>query len=360
MKQQIGRRKFLGVAGLGLGAASLTALTGKGTGVSAANVVPPVTPSLPGQEEPVDWREVDRLHKLSAETFVAQIDPEKIGFFWGAKSGGRDKEFTIAEDGYKVFDITCKEVEWDTGGGQVFPAFTYDGIVPGPVVRVTVGDKVRFNITNEMTESTSIHFHGMTVPYTADGVTFVTNPPIEPGTTQTFEFEVKEPGSFMYHSHHNAAEQTVRGLLGALISEPADMSGEPQVTDDYIMVLNDSGLGYTINGMSFPHTQPIVGNLGDRIRVRIMNEGLMIHPMHLHGMFQYVTHKDGHALPAPYKVDTINIAPGERYDLVIDLTEPGLWAWHCHILTHAESRQGLFGMTTVLVVNAPGDRKSVV
>jgi FtsP/CotA-like multicopper oxidase with cupredoxin domain len=348
----MGRRKFLGVAGLGLGAASLTALTAKGSAANASSV-PPVSDPFPRQEEAVDWREIDRLHKEAVDTFVAQIDPEMIGFHWGAKGGTRDKAFTMSDDGFKVFDITCKEVEWDTGGGQVFPAFTYDGIVPGPVVRLTVGDKVRFNVTNEMSESTSMHFHGMTVPNAVDGVTYVTNPPIEPGQTLSYEFEVKEAGSFMYHSHHNAAEQTVRGLLGALIVEPADLSGEPEVAGDYIMVLNDSGLGYTINGMSFPYTQPIVANLGDRIRVRIMNEGLMIHPMHLHGIVQFVTHKDGHALASPYKVDTINIAPGERYDLVIDLTEPGLWAWHCHILTHAESRQGLHGMTTVIVVNAP-------
>jgi FtsP/CotA-like multicopper oxidase with cupredoxin domain len=81
-----------------------------------------------------------------------------------------------------------------------------------------------------------------------------------------------------------------------------------------------------------------------------MNEGLMIHPMHLHGIPQLVFSKDGNPLPQPYLVDTLNIAPGERYDVLVDCQYPGLWAFHCHILTHAESRQGLFGMTTVLIV----------
>ena len=60
--------------------------------------------------------------------------------------------------------------------------------------------------------------------------------------------------------------------------------------------------------------------------------------------------KDGFYLPVPYMVDTLNIAPGERYDVIVDCTEPGAWAFHCHILTHAESRNGMFGMVTALVV----------
>jgi FtsP/CotA-like multicopper oxidase with cupredoxin domain len=116
------------------------------------------------------------------------------------------------------------------------------------------------------------------------------------------------------------------------------------------MVLNDAGVGLTINGKSFPATQPIVAKKGDRIRIRYMNEGLMIHPMHLHGMYQQVIAKDGAKLPAPYLADTLNIAPGERYDVIVDCQEPGAWAFHCHILTHAESNHGMFGMVTALVI----------
>ncbi len=64
----------------------------------------------------------------------------------------------------------------------------------------------------------------------------------------------------------------------------------------------------------------------------------MIHPMHLHGMPQLVIAKDGYLLPQPYMCDTLNIAPGERWDVIVEATEPGVWAFHCHILTHAEIR----------------------
>ncbi len=79
-----------------------------------------------------------------------------------------------------------------------------------------------------------------------------------------------------------------------------------------------------------------------------MNEGLIIHPMHLHGMYMTVVSKDGAPLASPYLADTLNLAPGERYDVIVECTEPGTWPFHCHILTHAESPHGMFGMVTVL------------
>ena len=347
MSNKLGRRKFLGVAGMALGALGITGFRNDGGTKSNADVTVPGWPSTPPQQgDETDWQEIDRLHKEQVDKFLANIGQEEN--YWR-----QPLEYTMSEDGYKVFEITCQEIEWETEPGVSFPAFSYNGMVPGPEIRITEGDKVRIIVTNEMNESTGVHWHGLLVPYEMDGVPFVTQPAIEPGATFTYEFEARNAGSHMYHSHHNAAEQVVRGLLGAFIIEPADKSREPEVDAEYVMILNDSGLGYTINGRGFPYTQPLVANLGDRIRIRYMNEGLLIHPMHLHGLPQLVFAKDGYYLPAPYTVDTLNIAPGERYDVLVDCTEPGLWAFHCHVLTHAESRRGLYGMTTVLVINAP-------
>jgi FtsP/CotA-like multicopper oxidase with cupredoxin domain len=72
--------------------------------------------------------------------------------------------------------------------------------------------------------------------------------------------------------------------------------------------------------------------------------------MHLHGMPQLVIAKDGYALPSPYEADTIAIAPGERYTVLVHATELGTWAFHCHILNHAENETGMFGMVTAFVV----------
>ena len=83
------------------------------------------------------------------------------------------------------------------------------------------------------------------------------------------------------------------------------------------------------------------------------NEGLVGHPMHLHRQSQLVVAKDGFPLEAPYQMDTLWISPGERYSVLVRADEVGVWAFHCHILNHAESDDGLMGMVTAMVVNDP-------
>lgn len=334
------RRNFFKVAGIGAAGIGASAVLGNAPRTLAQD--PTATPDPDAIMNAAI--EMDNLHAQGVQIFLENAGKDPL--FWN-----RLLEPTMDGD-VKVFDIECKEVQWETTTGMVYTAMSYNGIVPGPEIRVTEGDKVRFNFTNNLNESTAVHFHGLLVPNSVDGVPFVTQPVIRMGETATFEFTVRNSGTHMYHSHHNAAEQVTKGLLGAFVVEPKDKSNEPVVTADYVMVLNDSALGFTINGKEFPHTQPIIAKLGDKIRVRYMNEGLMIHPMHLHGIPQLVIAKDGYNLPMPFMCDTLNVAPGERYDVIIDCTEAGAWAFHCHILTHAESRHGMFGMVTVLVVQA--------
>jgi len=85
-----------------------------------------------------------------------------------------------------------------------------------------------------------------------------------------------------------------------------------------------------------------------------MNEGNMMHPWHLHGMPMRVVARDGYPLgSAAFTCDTLGVNPGERWDVIIDCDAPGAWAFHCHILPHAEGPDGMFGMVTALVVNRP-------
>lgn len=253
-------------------------------------------------------------------------------------------------NGVKVYDITCKVVQWETEPGKFVTSWAYNGVVPGPQIRVREGDRVRMVVKNELPESTSVHFHGLEVTIDQDGVPYITQPPIKPGESFTYEFTVPNAGSHMYHSHHNAAKQVGLGLLGAFIVEPKVKTPFDDVDVDYAMILNDGAHGYTLNGKGFPATEPLVAKKGQRVRIRFMNEGMMIHPMHLHGMHMTVIAKDGWAQPAPWKCDTLNIAPGERWDVIVNCTNPGTWAFHCHILPHAESDHGMFGMVTALVV----------
>jgi FtsP/CotA-like multicopper oxidase with cupredoxin domain len=344
------RRQFIrtaGVVGAGAGltaaCATLTTPTPapEASGAAATDQMGMETAPV-AQAEP-DYQVIDAAHKAQVDKFLANIG--KDDKFWGV-----ELPFTMDGD-TKVFELTCQNVDWEVEPGKVIKnAYTYDGIVPGPVIRVTEGDKVRVNVKNDMQLSTSIHWHGVLTPNKMDGVPYVTQEPITPGSTFVYEFVAKNPGSHMYHSHHDAAEQVTKGMMAAFIIEPKDKSKDPTYDQEYIIVLNDTGIGLTINGKSFPYTQPLTAKLGQKLRVRYMNEGLLIHPMHLHGIPQLVFSKDGYNLASPYWADTLNIAPGERYDVIVDCNEPGLWAYHCHILTHAESARGMFGMVTVLVI----------
>ena len=254
------------------------------------------------------------------------------------------------DKGVKVFELTAKKTRWETEPGKFVEAWAYNEQVPGPQIRVRQGDRVRVILHNELPESTAIHFHGLELPNDVDGIPFITQPPVKPGQSYTYEFTVPNAGSNMYHSHHNSAKQVGLGLLGAFIVEPKAKAAHDHVDLDEVLILNDGIHGYTFNGKSFPATQPLVAKLGQKLRVRFMNEGMMIHPMHLHGMHMTVVAKDGWDVPAPWKCDTLNIAPGERWDVIVNCNNPGTWAFHCHILPHAESEHGMFGMVTALVV----------
>jgi FtsP/CotA-like multicopper oxidase with cupredoxin domain len=256
--------------------------------------------------------------------------------------------------GVKVYELTAEEIEWEVEPGRRAKAWTYNRQVPGPQIRVREGDRVRVILNNKLSQSTAIHFHGLELPNGMDGVPFITQPPVKPGESYTYEFTVPNAGSHMYHSHHNAAIQVGNGLLGAFIVEPRRPRPEHKADVDYVMVLNDGAHGYTLNGKGFPATEPIVCKQGQTVRIRFMNEGMMIHPMHLHGKHMTVIAKDGWDQPAPWNCDTLNIAPGERWDVLVKATNPGTWAFHCHILPHAESEHGMFGMVTALVVQKAG------
>ena len=264
----------------------------------------------------------------------------------------------------KVFELTIDKIKHQIDAeNEPLDALGFNGTWPGPRIDVVEGDRVRAIFTNNLDESTGIHFHGQRLPNNMDGVPHITQDPIEPGASFTYEFTARTIGSHMYHSHHNATDQVGRGLLGAFIVHPRNESDRVErkygVSQDMVWISNDSLGGFTINGRGFPATAPIVATLGDKILIRFMNEGVMMHPWHLHGMPMRVVARDGYDLgPAAFTCDTLGVNPGERWDVVIDCDEPGAWAFHCHILPHAEGRDGMFGMVTALVVQEPAARVS--
>jgi FtsP/CotA-like multicopper oxidase with cupredoxin domain len=283
-----------------------------------------------------------------------QAMKDSIGAFPAktAGLGGQVLAPTVLPDGTKQFELTAAVTQWEVSPGKTVDAMTYNGTVPGPTLKVDPGDHVRIILHNKLPESTSIHFHGLLTPNAMDGTTDITQDPVKPGTDFTYEWNVQStPAVGMYHSHHDAVKQVPDGLAGAILVGEMPVPSGVTVSQENVMVLDDSGtIGYAINGKSFPATAPIVAKQGDWVEVQYMNEGTQIHPMHLHGMPQIVIAKDGYPLANPETEDTVTVAPGERYTVLIHATELGTWVWHCHILPHAENDHGMYGMVTALVV----------
>lgn len=268
-------------------------------------------------------------------------------------AGGQVMQPKVLADGTKEFDVTAAVGSWQVDATHTVQAWLYNGTFPGPTIHVNVGDHVRFVLTNDLPESTAIHFHGIQgIPNSMDGVPGVTQDPIEPGQTYTYNFTPTAVGVGMYHSHDDTLKQLTDGLMGAFLVGNEPVPASVRVSQTVPFVLEDSGpIGMSFNGKSFPATAPVVAHVGDWIEVNYFNAGQMIHPIHLHGPGQLVIAKDGYPLANPEMEDTITIAPGERYTVLIHPDLPGVWVWHCHILAHAELSDGLmYGMVTALVV----------
>ncbi len=287
--------------------------------------------------------------------------------------GNQPLQPTVEADGTKVFNIESAIVDWEVSPGKTVKAWAYNGQVPGPWIRTEPDDKVKVVIKNSLPVTTDIHFHGISVPFDQDGVAPLTQDYIKPGETYTYQWtNGSRPELGMYHAHDHGNIAVLNGMFAVFqvgdvilpagrtvsgITLPANL--EP--TQEFPMVLNDAGtIGLSLNGKSYPATAPVAAKPGDNLLVHYYNEGLTAHPMHLHRIPQLVVAKDGIALDQPYWVDTLNIAPGERYSVLImpRSSDTGVWAWHCHILTHAENDDGLFGMVTALIVDDPNAPKA--
>jgi FtsP/CotA-like multicopper oxidase with cupredoxin domain len=342
----IARRALLGavgVASLGGLAAGALGLTGRGAPpprIAAATYTPLPTPRRTGAPTPTPKMD----HDAHAESVVKAFPAKTAG------AGLQELPSRIVE-GARQFELSCEKTRWEVTPGVVVDALSYNGQVPGPIIRCTEDERVRVIVTNRTDQTTGVHWHGQRVVNKMDGVPFVTQPVIKPGESFVYEFVARPAGSHMYHSHHNATEQVGRGMLGPLLVTPKDRSTDPAYDKDELFIFNDQLGGLTINGKGFPATFPYTAKVGERVRFRFMNEGVMIHPAHLHGLTFEVFARDGYPLPQPFKCDTLNVAPGERWDAIVLADEPGVWAFHCHILNHAEGPSGMFGMVTALIVS---------
>ena len=276
----------------------------------------------------------------------------------------------------KEFTLTAKEVPWTLAPGKVVKGWAYNGQIPGPEIRVKEGDRVRVTFKNELPVPSSIHWHGVHVPWMMDGPPGINQKPVKPGETFVYEFVARPAGTRFYHTHgsgqHDEALQMDMGLYGAFVIEARD---EPRYDREYTIVLSERlstlmpweekpaaphgghgaaptpsapapaaghGAGasdsFFMNGKSWPEAEPLRVNQGERVRIRLINAGSMsTHPMHLHGHSFRVVAIDGNRLETPIVRDVVPVSPGERYDIEFVADNPGVWLFHCHELHHMDA-----------------------
>jgi FtsP/CotA-like multicopper oxidase with cupredoxin domain len=280
-----------------------------------------------------------------------------LGSYLHAKTKGKIREF----------HFTASRVKINLGTGPDLWAWTYNGQVPGPEIRVKEGDIIRVILKNNLPEETSIHWHGVPLPNAMDGVPGVTQKGIMPGEIFIYEFEAKPAGTFIYHSH--AGYQMDQGLYGALIIEPSNQPRDYDreytlMLEDWVMKdeggvakimrrppagpqnrgIADGGImggkdwqkggenllepvydGYAVNGKVYPEVDPVRVKKGDRVRIRLGNvSSATIYDLRLAGHTLIITHADGNPVQ-PKEVDVLRIAMGERYDVEFLANNPGRW-----------------------------------
>ncbi|MDJ0893812.1 MAG: multicopper oxidase family protein [Alphaproteobacteria bacterium] len=250
--------------------------------------------------------------------------------------------------------------------------WTFNGRAPGPVIRARQGDRLQAVATNHLGEATTIHFHGVRMPNAMDGVPHLTQPPIEPGESFLYDFELTDAGTFWYHPHANSAEQVGRGLHGALIVEEKT---PPVVDRDLVWVLDDWRMTENAQLAAFghPHDLSHAGRIGntvtlngriapplrlrkaERVRLRLINAAnARVFGLEFEGHRPWLIAIDGHPV-SPQQIDggQLAIAPGGRADLILDGTGD---AAERHSVVDRYYPRGAYKLTDIIYEDGPGPR----
>ena len=246
----------------------------------------------------------------------------------------------IAGGTVRTFELTAAPNRIELQPGVAVNAWTFNGTVPGPALRVQEGDLIQVHLHNRLPVGTTIHWHGLSVPNGQDGVAGVTQDPVPPGQSATYSFVASTAGTYWYHSHQDAAAQVDRGLYGLLIVDPHGGKA-----NDAVLVYDEWSLGLqmtsppasgdpamsayvtvSVNGKAGTAIEPLKVVAGRKFRLRILNAGYLVHFVRLRDVPVTVVAFDGHEVigGAPTN-DVLPVGPGERLD--VELTAPDRAFW---------------------------------
>jgi FtsP/CotA-like multicopper oxidase with cupredoxin domain len=274
-------------------------------------------------------------------------------------------------DGVKVYHLVAEPVRHECAPGLEAECWGYNGRVHGPTIEALEGDRVRIYVTNRLGAPTTVHWHGVFLPSGMDGVGGLSQRAIRPGETFRYEFTFVQHGTFMYHSHHDEMTQMALGLMGMIVVHPRAPEPAPPARDYAYMLsewkitpgtrrpdpnaMNDFNL-LTLNARAFPGTQPLVAQVGERVRIRFGNLSAMDHhPIHLHGYAFELTETDGGVIPPAgrWPETTVLVPVGSTRTVEFTAGAPGDWAMHCHMTHHVMNQMG-HGIPNLIGVD-PGD-----
>ncbi len=277
------------------------------------------------------------------------------------------------KDGVKEFHLTAEHLKREFLPDQWFDVWGFNGTMPGPTIEAVEGDRVRIIVHNKLPEATAIHWHGLEVPIAMDGVPGLVQDPIPPGKSYTYEFDLRQNGTFFYHSH--GAMQEALGMIGLFIIHPRS-AYSPPVDHDFGLILQEWAILpgasvtntmsmefnlFTINGQSAPYMTPLVVRQGDRVRIRLVNFSVIDHhPMHLHGLTFWITGTEAGRIPesAWIPANTVLVGVAQSRDIEFVANNPGDWVMHCHMFHHMmnfmSSMVGRMGGHTVKGMPAGG------
>jgi len=243
----------------------------------------------------------------------------------------------------REYRVVAMDKTIEVAPGIDYPAWTYNGRIPGPTLRATEGDRMRVHFANAGTHPHTLHFHGVH-PFEVDGVPGAGPGLIQPGQSFTYEFDAEPFGLHLYHCHaFPLARHIAKGLYGAFIIDPKE--GRPAVDHEFVMVMNgidvdfdDQNDFYAVNTIPFHYQKhPIPINVGDRVRVYLVNllEFDPINTFHLHANFFHYYPTGTSLTPAEF-TDTIMQAQAQRGILEFSYKFPGQFMFHAHKTEFAE------------------------
>jgi FtsP/CotA-like multicopper oxidase with cupredoxin domain len=279
----------------------------------------------------------------------------------------------IFRDGAKEFHLIAMPVKRELLPHLEVDVWGFNGTMPGPMIEVNQGDRVRIIVENRLPEFTSIHWHSLEIPVSQDGVPGLVQDFIPPGEAFVYEFQLHQHGTFFYHAH--VAMQEAMGMIGLFIVHPKE-AYEPVCDQDFALITqefqilpntttpNSQGMDFnflTFNGRCAPLTTPLVVKLGHRVRLRLVNFSTADHhPIHLHGHTWWVTGTEGGRIPESGWIPGNNVLIGvaQARDVEFIANNPGDWIMHCHMFHHTMNH--MVSMAGPMTRVAPGDPRGLV